>query len=88
MAYKEIYKEKNEEVKERFSLVMERIAEIQNEKMTEAPYRDYFSKVSTFILMCKEVLDMEEKGLLEKRSLAECKEWNHKLYADICFRQR
>ena len=83
MAYKEIYKEKNEEVKERFSLVMERIAEIQNEKMTEAPYRDYFSKVSTFILMCKEVLDMEEKGLLEKRSLAECKEWNHKLYADI-----
>ena len=35
--YKEIYKEKNEEVKERFDLVMERIAEITKEDVAPAP---------------------------------------------------
>ena len=81
--YKEIYKEKNEEVKERFDLVMERIAEITKEDVAPAPYIDYFKKVSAFILMCKEVFDMEEDGRLEKRSLSECKEWNQRLYEDI-----
>ena len=81
--YKEIYKEKNEEVKERFDLVMERIAEITKEDVAPAPYTDYFKKVSAFILMCKEVLGMEEAGRLEKRSLSECKEWNQRLYEDI-----
>ena len=38
--YKEIYKEKNEEVKERFDLVMERIAEITKEDVAPAPYTD------------------------------------------------
>ncbi len=83
MSYCEIYKDKNIETAERFVLVMERIAEIETEKAAEEPYADYFQTVSHFILLNKEVLEQEESGALEKRSLAECKEWNKKLYGDI-----
>lgn len=83
MGYKKIYEERNEEVKERFGLVMERIAEIEREEAVEAPYIDYFKKVSGFILLNKKVLEQEESGALDKRSLAECKELNDRLYQDI-----
>ena len=72
MSYCEIYKDKNIETAERFVLVMERIAEIETEKAAEEPYADYFQTVSHFILLNKEVLEQEESGALEKRSLAEC----------------
>ena len=83
MSYKEIYKEKNEEVEERFTLVMERIAELEKENVVKEPFCSYFKEVSRFILLNKKILVMEEQGALEKRSLAACKELNEKLYGDI-----
>ena len=83
MSYQDIYREKNEEVAERCELVMNRIAEIEKEEAAGEPYVSYFKKVSRFILLNREILKKEESGELDHRSLAECEEWNEKLYEDI-----
>ena len=42
MLYKELYKESNELAKERFVLVRERVAEIEEKPETEEKYKEYF----------------------------------------------
>ena len=42
MGYRDIYKESNEQAEERFSLVMERIAEIAEETDVPEKFDDYF----------------------------------------------
>ena len=45
MLYKELYKESNELAKERFVLVRERVAEIEEKPETEEKYKDRKSVV-------------------------------------------
>lgn len=74
----------NEEIKERYELVKERILEIASgENTVKEPYGDYFSFVSGFMKQVFEVAELSVKDTLKKCSLEELKKYNHDLYADI-----
>lgn len=83
MGYKELFKESNEEVKERYELVMERIREIQTEHSVPKPYGAFFQRAAKFICQADEVMKQEQEGQLESRTIEECEETNQTLYADI-----
>ena len=51
MLYKELYKESNELEKERFVLVRERVAEIEEKPETEEKYKEYFRQTAGVILV-------------------------------------
>lgn len=53
MGYRDIYKESNEQAEERFSLVMERIAEIAEETDVPEKFDDFFKKTAAFLLQLK-----------------------------------
>lgn len=83
MSYREIYLEENENAKERYELVYERICEIARKPETEERFADYFKRTADFILLTAKVLQMQQSGALEHRSLAECEGLNQRLYEDI-----
>lgn len=87
MKYIEIYKEANEHVAERFELASGRIREIAGNAgkaaEIETCYGNYFGKTANFILLTLEVLRMNQRGELGRRSLEECEEWNYRLCQDI-----
>lgn len=49
MKCREIYREENEAVLERFELSMERIREICSEEMTDKNFEEYFKRTAKFI---------------------------------------
>lgn len=83
MGYRDIYKESNEQAEERFSLVMERIAEIAKETDVPETFDDYFKKTAAFLLQLKNITEKAEADILKDASLAECEQRNASLYEDI-----
>jgi len=83
MSYREIYQKDNEQAAERFALVRERIRQAAEHPETQERYADYFQRTAEFILLTAEVFDMQQKGALEHRTMAECEELNRRLYEDI-----
>lgn len=83
MGYRDIYKESNEQAEERFSLVMERIAEIAKETDVPETFDDYFKKTAAFLLQLKNITEKAEADTLKDTSLAECEQLNASLYEDI-----
>lgn len=83
MGYRDIYKESNEQAEERFSLVMERIAEIAEETDVPEKFDDYFKKTAAFLLQLKSVSEKAEADTLIDASLTECEKRNAGLYDDI-----
>lgn len=83
MGYRDIYKESNEQAEERFSLVMERIAEIAEETDVPEKFDDYFKKTAEFLLQLKSVLEKAEADTLKDASLTECEKRNAVFYDDI-----
>ncbi len=73
--------EDNSIIRERYECAIERIRQIGTEKTVPEPYRDYFYKVSEFILMVDAFLS--EKETILKGSLSSLQKWNQKLYMDI-----
>ena len=70
-------------IRERYDLSMARIQEILTEETVPENYRDYFRKVTEFIIQCGEVLKAKEGGSLDQMTLEEGRTLNHKLYADV-----
>lgn len=70
-------------MKERFSLMRERIGEISQEELVKEPYRDFFVKTAQFILQITQVYDRLQEGWLDTASLQEMEENNQKMYEDI-----
>lgn len=70
-------------MQERFSLMRERISEIQKEELVKEPYRDFFRKTGDFILEICQIHDKIREGWLEKASMEELEENNRKMYGDI-----
>lgn len=83
MSYRDLYKEENENAKERFLLVAERISQISALQETDGNFADYFKRTADFILLTKQVLDMQRDGSILRRTLEECEELNRRLYADL-----
>lgn len=83
MEYKEFYQEANKQVEERFSLVRERITEIEKKPETAEVYQDYFQKTAAFLLKLAKVTMDAELTEFESRSIEECEQLNRELYEDI-----
>ncbi len=80
--YRLIYKEQNEEAAERYTLAIDRIREIPEE--TDEKYAGaFFRQTAAFIGMVNELLVLEESGGIENRTLAECREWNERLFGGL-----
>lgn len=76
-------KEINEQIIERYMLSIERIRRITEEETTEVLYRDYFRKVSEFILKINEIRERMEDKPFEQCTLDELKRENESIYADV-----
>lgn len=83
MGYQEIYRDENTNAAERFALVKERIGEAAVKPETEERFAEYFQRTAEFILLTVQVLQMEQEGALEHRSMEACEELNRRLYEDI-----
>ena len=83
MKCREIYREENEAVSERYELSMERIHEICTEEIKEKSFGDYFRRTARFICHISELLEKIEKDWLKTASLEELKAENKILYEDI-----
>ncbi|MFP3156035.1 aminopeptidase [Lachnospiraceae bacterium ZAX-1] len=83
MGYREFYQPYEEDVAERFELVMERIVSIQSECTTPKPYCTYFQSMAKFIIQIKQLEEEIASGAFHKKTLEECKLCNHRLYADL-----
>lgn len=69
----------DEWIMERYSLVKERIAEINGEKAVKEPFSDFFKRTAGFLLKTAAILEREQ----EEKSLEELKEENGALYEEL-----
>ena len=83
MSYRDVYETENELAKERYALVLERVRQAAKEPETQECFADYFQKTARFILLTADVLELEQKGGLEHRTLEQCEQLNRRLYEDI-----
>ncbi len=83
MSYRKVYEMENEQAAQRYELVLERIRQAAAQPETKERYADYFQRTAKFILLTTDVLDMQQKGELDHRSMEECEQLNRCLYQDI-----
>lgn len=87
MDYRELWKEENQAVLERYQLSMERIRQIPEEGLTEKAFQEYFISVAGFIIrigeLTEEIHRAGVRGYVYSRSLSELAEENRRLYEDI-----
>ncbi|GHU43861.1 hypothetical protein FACS1894111_10170 [Clostridia bacterium] len=73
----------NEELEERYALVMERITQIPGEQTVQTPFRSYFTKAAEFLLQLKNRRIQLLDGSFFSLSLAGLEEANSAIYEDI-----
>ena len=74
----------DDNVLERYSLAIERIAEINSEcEIKNNKHKDYFNKVSAFILLMDKLKNDVADDVFNSMSLEELSEYNHRLYEDV-----
>ena len=83
MKYQNIFESENENVKERYSLMMDRIRLFIDEGRVPEKFDEYFRRTAEFILMLDEWKNFVAGGGMESASLDELKAWNDRLYEDI-----
>ena len=83
MKYLTLFKEENEQAQERYTLSIERIRQIPEEKKVPKPYRDYFRKTASFLLLIDDLVNLVNEEKLQNLSLEDLQELNYKLYEDI-----
>ncbi|MBO5524600.1 MAG: leucyl aminopeptidase, partial [Roseburia sp.] len=74
MSYKQFYQETNEQARERFELVEERIAEIATAPGVKEPFADYFQKTAGFLGLLSETYRKVESGELMQADLQQQKQ--------------
>ncbi len=70
-------------IEERYRLAVDRIGEMKEEQTTGERFRDYFLKMSDFVMMIRELASCIRDGSYRSLGLTELKEWNQRLYEDI-----
>lgn len=83
MDYREMFKEENYAVMERYDLSMERIHRMSEENSVKPPFDDYFKRTAGFIGQIEELSRKLMRDELADASLDELKALNHSLYEDI-----
>ena len=84
MGYRELLKEENESVSERYELAMERILTfLEGDTRIEEPYLDYFYKTAGFVKMMDELKKHVDTEDMRDASFEEMQEYNQTLYSDI-----
>ncbi len=83
MGYKEEYAVANEEVQERYELVMERIRELREEHEVPEVYWHYFRRLADLFVLVDEALKKEETGALDHRDISECEEMSWQFYYEL-----
>ena len=83
MSYRDVYLEANEEVRERYELVMERILELRTEHNVEEKYWPYFRRLADIFVMVDKTLKKDESGALDRRDLSECEEMSWQFYYEL-----
>lgn len=83
MDYREILKEENEAIGERWQLAAERIREIAREPEVEGNLGDYFRRTAEFLKMMLSLKERVFDGELLTASLPELQRWNARLYGEI-----
>lgn len=74
----------DDNVLERYSLAIEKIAEINSEcEIKNNKHKDYFNKVSAFILLMDKLKNDVADDAFNSMSLEELSEYNHRLYEDV-----
>ncbi|BCN29834.1 aminopeptidase [Anaeromicropila herbilytica] len=73
----------NVEMKERYDLAIERVELILGEDSVKEPYRDYFTKVASFIMQIRDLVSLIQKNELKDYNLEDLKKLNYELYQDI-----
>ena len=77
----------DDNVLERYSLAIERIAEINSEcEIKNNKHKDYFNKVSAFILLMDKLKNDVADDAFNSMSLEELSEYNHRLYEYVADR--
>lgn len=77
----------DDNVLERYSLAIERIAEINSEcEIKNNKHKDYFNKVSAFILLMDKLKNDVADDAFNSMSLEELSEYNNRLYEDVADR--
>ncbi|MBE5925094.1 MAG: leucyl aminopeptidase [Lachnospiraceae bacterium] len=82
MKYSELFKTSNEEVSERYELVIERINEYLNNENDTSEYSDYFHKMADFYMLLSKWYEFDE-DYFESLDVDELAKWNDKLYEDV-----
>ena len=75
--------DKQEAVRERLTLAVERISQIPGEHFGEERFEKYFATVAEFVVMIEENRVFLKQGGLKKASLEELQERNHALYEEV-----
>lgn len=83
MNYRELFKEENENIIERYDLSMERIEMIAGEDVVKQPYHEFFKKTAQFITRIEQLVRNVQRDELENKSIDELKALNVSLYEDI-----
>ena len=83
MKYLELIKESNEELQERYELVVERVAELAKDASDAKKYADYFEKAAQYLVLLNTIVEDAKNGKIASMDEARGKEINEKLYADI-----
>lgn len=84
MGYKELLREENDSVKERYQLAMERIRLFAGEESKiKEPYYDYFKKTASFLLVMDDLKRHVDCEDMADASFEEMRKYNRFLYRDI-----
>lgn len=83
MKYISLFEEENKKVEDRYSLVVDRLKLIFQEETVKEPYRDYFRKMASFLVVIDKITSLIAEDKLKDMSLEDLKELNNKLYEDI-----
>ena len=73
----------SEELRERAQLVTGRIAQIRSEDLLAKNFQIYFSETASFIGRVYQIYDKQRQGLLEQRTIEECRRDQQLLYEKV-----
>ena len=83
MKYLELLKESNEDLKERYELVTERVAELAQDASEAGVYADYFKRTANYLVLLNRIVEHAAKDEIRGMEEGVAAELNRQLYEDI-----